>query len=218
MSRNPFSLESRGLAVYWRLHEARKIRRYTFSSFSSPSFLIFIYLFWSLIAPEWWETIFTSSNPGKFREPVVEKGSPVHESFFLVLARFLSKIGGNSDDVETAYAVDNAVLRFTLKNSLQLLEGKLADTKSLFKKEDWKTGPDSASKRQVLYHLGDYVSLFRRKDWNDGAKVFELFCCCLLLLLSRFSQSTFFLLFFFLSFCSLQWSRWFKNFQKILLG
>ena len=96
------------------------------------------------------------------------KGSPVHESFFLVFATILPKLGVNSDNVETVYIVDNAVLRLNLRNSLQLLKGKLADTKSLFRKEDWKTGPESAAKRQVLYHLGDFVSGLRKKDWNTG--------------------------------------------------
>lgn len=66
--------------------------------------------------------------------------------------------------------VNNPTLRASLRSSIRLLEGKLGDTRSLFQREDWKMGPDTELKKEVLAYLGDYASSFNNKGWNDGSE------------------------------------------------
>jgi hypothetical protein len=125
-----------------------------------------------LLGPQWWEKLFEAGTTGLVAIPFVAKGVPHGEYAGLcsTLELFLSHIGGKLAEVDSAFAVNNSLLRFTFKNSLRLLEGKLTDTKNLFKKEDWKEGFGREAKAAVLTHLGDYTTSFRTKEWNNGTR------------------------------------------------
>jgi len=123
----------------------------------------------------WWEAIFEFNRPergggGSLGISVVADGSPVHQRLYELLISLLEKMepGVSTPHFSSAYAIDNPVLALTVSNALQLLSGKLADTRSLFRKEDWKREPHQEQRRDTLLHMGDYLGRFRREGWNDG--------------------------------------------------
>lgn len=102
-------------------------------------------------------------------------GEPLDSIFHLgtltnILSSSLSSLGTDLDQVDSMFAINNPSLRLSLQHSIRLLEGKLADTRSLFQREDWRGGADAAEKKDTLAFLGDYAASFSAQGWNDGSR------------------------------------------------
>jgi len=99
--------------------------------------------------------------------PVRNEEKVVNDSLSTVLSSLVQRLGGRSQEVTEAFAVNNQSLRLMVQNAMVCLEGKLADTKSLFRKDDWKD-VSFEDRRKVIHYLGDYASSFRTSTWNNG--------------------------------------------------
>jgi len=128
------------------------------------------------LEPRWWETAFPSI-PTNLSFTVAqlfekEKGRESLSVLSKMFSSSLLSLGGKLEDVDTAFVINNPKLRISLENAINLLEGKLGDTRSLFQKDDWKTegGEETDKKRKNLALLGDFASSFDGPSWNDGSR------------------------------------------------
>jgi len=118
----------------------------------------------------WWDSAFARGEQGPLGVSVLDHGTPLSSSALATqLLSILPSVGVNPGEVSVAYAVDNPMLRLSLQNSLQMLQQKMIDTKSLFKKQDWKLDTNHLPDlKKVLHHMASHVSRFRSANWNDG--------------------------------------------------
>lgn len=123
---------------------------------------------------QWWEQAFSSlPHPTPLIVSLMENGGPITEEsllpFVSAFEKLLSRLGGSMRQVTSVSLINNPHSRESMRRALQLLKGKLADSRSLFQREDWKTGgPEAAAREEALAHLGAHVSSFGEKGWNDG--------------------------------------------------
>ena len=95
----------------------------------------------------------------------VEVGIAEGSELATTLASFIRGLDpGGEFEVTAKVALNNPLLRLSFQNALELMEGKHADTGSLFRKQGWKDDRDPTNLKQrkrALAHLAAYVGHFR---------------------------------------------------------
>ena len=131
--------------------------------------------------------------------PPLEGQVDENDALFLKFSELFKHLGGNPDQVDEVYVIDNPRQRSSFQEFRRNITSKHRDNESLFRKEDWRNGNEAADvevRRRYLRNLSEKVRKFRT-PFNDGSKVsiclvcLFVFCFCffvllILLLLSHF--------------------------------